>query len=66
MGNILTYFEDHAKIESFKQILSKTNFHYEFCTSVNSVPDMIEIQQPDILILDEKAMGINLVLLIKI
>lgn len=65
MGKILIYFEDKTKIEPFSQKLNRTNFQYEFCTSANTIIDMVEFQQPDIFILDLQTRSINPVLLIK-
>lgn len=65
MGKILIYFEDKTKIEPFNQKLNRTNFQYEFCTSANTIIDMVEFQQPDIFILDLQTRSINPVLLIK-
>ncbi len=65
MGNILLISENDSVSEKYKSLLNKIPFKFNFCCNQTSVLDLIEVEPPDVFIIDEKIESLNLNLTIK-
>lgn len=65
MGNILLISENDSIINRYKNLLNKIPFKFNSCCNQTSVLDLIEVEPPDVFLIDEKIESLNLNLTIK-
>ncbi|MBR1461210.1 hybrid sensor histidine kinase/response regulator [bacterium] len=54
MGNILLISEDNNLIERFKNIFNRRQYNLSFCCTPTSLLDFIEVESPDVFVIDER------------
>ncbi len=64
MGKILLISEDDSVIKKYKNAIDK-NYSFNSCCTDTSVFDLIEVETPDIFIIDENIQMMNLLLTVK-
>lgn len=65
MGNILLISENDSVISKYKQLFSNKFYNFNTCCTQTSVFDLIEVEEPDIIIIDENITILNPQLIIK-
>src|SRR5574344_1940526 len=65
MGNILLIAEDDIILSKYKKIFAGNSYNFNSCCTATSLYDLIEVEPPDIFIIDENIEILNLKLTIK-
>ncbi len=60
MGNILLISENDSILDRYKNLLNKIPFKFNSCCNQTSVLDLIEVEPPDVFLIDEKIESLNL------
>lgn len=65
MGNILLISENDSVISKYRQLFNNKFYNFNTCCTQTSVFDLIEVEEPDIIIIDENITILNPQLIIK-
>ena len=65
MGNILLISENDSVISKYKRLFNNKFYNFNTCCTQTSIFDLIEIEEPDIIIIDENITTLNLQFTIK-